>query len=77
MSQNISRSSSYLGGQERIEVQVEGQDRVVRDSPQELVQSFHPCLDELLRKAIYHALHHELLRERLQEEKSRRITQWK
>lgn len=44
---------------------VKGEDGVVSDSFQELVQSFHPCFHKLLRKAVHHALHHELLWQRL------------
>lgn len=62
----------YLGGQESVQMWVEGEDRMVGNSLQELVQSFHPRLHELLRKTINHALHHELLRQRLEGEERRR-----
>ena len=45
---------------------VEGEDRVVGNPLQELVQSFHPRLHKLLRETIDHALHHELLWQRLE-----------
>lgn len=56
---------SHLGSQESIQMWVEGEDGVVGDSLQELVQSFHPRLHELLWKTVDHALHHKLLWQRL------------
>lgn len=59
-------ASSHLGRQESVEVRVEGEDWVVGHPLQELVQSFHPGLHKLLGETVHHALHHKLLRQRLQ-----------
>lgn len=56
---------NYLRRQEAVEMWIEGENRVVGHSLQELVQSFHPGLHKLLRKTIHHTLHHKLLWQRL------------
>lgn len=47
-------------------MRVEGEDGVVCNSFQELVQGLHPSLHKLLGKTIDHALHHKLLWQRLE-----------
>lgn len=64
---------SYLGGEESVEVRVEGEDRVVSDSLQKLVQSFHPRLYKVLGKPVHHTLHHELLRQWLQTRRRKNV----